>query len=259
VWPEIHRIWGVSFTLYDVTRATAIAGSLALCAFLNRRQGLSVRMTLLIAAVCAPVSILAARLLNAIEYGATWANLDAELLRNPGSSVYGALFACVLTVAGLTRLLQIPTLRFLDAGAPAIAVGEAISRIGCFAAGCCYGRPWHGPWAVVFPGNSFAATDERYRGLLGSGSSHSLPVHPVQLYAVVVMGFLTWMLIRKFQKPHSDGSVFFLLLIAYGVYRLFIAAFRVEVLLSMELFSLIFILAGTMGLLWSKRTRPAAV
>lgn len=258
MWPDVHHIWGFSFTLYDVLRGAAIVASLTLCVLLNRRQGVSVGKTLLIAAVCVPVAVGAARLLNAVEYGATWGNLDAEFLRNPGSSIYGALFACVLAVAGLTRLLQIPALRFLDAGAPAIALGEGVSRIGCYAAGCCYGKPWHGPWAVVFPGNSFAAIDERYRGLLSGGSTHSLPVHPVQLYGVVLMGLLTLMLIREFQKPHADGRIFFLLLIGYGAYRLLIAAFRAEVLASMQVFSAIFIIAGVLGLLWSKRTSPAA-
>jgi len=254
--PEVRHIWGLAFTLYDVMRVAAVAASLVICVLLNRRQGISARKTLLIAAVCVPVSIGAARLLNAIEYGATWANWHAEFLRNPGSSIYGALVACVAAVVAMTRALRIPTLRFLDAGAPAMAVGEGVSRIGCFSAGCCYGKPWHGPWAVVFPPNSFAAMDQRYRGLLDSGTAHSLAVHPVQLYGVGLMALLTWGLIWRFRRPHSNGAVFWLLLIAYGAYRLAITPFRTEVLASMEAFSVVFIAAGILGLLWSNRTTP---
>lgn len=214
------------------------------------------RKTLLIAAVCVPISIGAARLLNATEYGATWTNVNTEFLRNPGSSIYGALVACVAAVVVMTRVMHIPTLRFLDAGAPAIAVGEGVSRIGCFSAGCCYGKPWNGPWAVVFPSNSFAAMDQRYRGILDSGSAHSLAVHPAQIYGVILMVLLTWGLIWRFQRPHSDGTVFWLLLIGYGAYRLAITPFRTEVLASMEAFSAVFIAAGFLGLLWSKRTNP---
>ena len=150
MWPEIHRIGGVQFTLYDVMRAAAIAVSLALCVLLNRRQGISGRKTLLIAAACVPLSIGAARLLNAIEYGATWANVGTEFVRNGGSSIYGALIACAFSVVTLTRVMNIPTLRFLDGGAPAIAAGEAVSRVGCFAVGCCYGESWHVALSVVF-------------------------------------------------------------------------------------------------------------
>lgn len=253
MWPEVHHFWGLSFTLYDVMRAAAVAASLAICLLLNRRQGISLRKTLLIAAVCVPVAIAAARLLNAIEYGARWGNLGAGFLRNPGSSIYGALLACVATIAAMTRLMHIPTLRFLDAGAPAIAVGEGVSRIGCFSAGCCYGKPWSGPWAVIFPSNSFAAMDQRYRGLLNSGNAHSLAVHPVQIYGVILMALLTWGLVWRFRRPHADGTVFWLLLVGYGAYRLAITPFRTEVLASMEAFSAVFIAAGILGLLWSKR------
>lgn len=258
MWPEMHQIGGLQFTLYDVMRCVAIAASLGACVLLNRRQGVSPRKTLLIAAACVPLCIVAARLLNAAEYGATWANIGAEYLRNSGSSIYGALVTCVLSVVALTRVMHIPTLRFLDGGAPAIAVGEALSRVGCFCAGCCYGRTWNGPWSVVFPGESFAAMDQRYRGILDSTMSHSLPVHPVQIYGVILMALLAWVLVRRFRQPHREGVIFFLLLIGYGAYRLAITPFRVEALESMKLFSVAFVAAGILGLTWSKRPRPSA-
>jgi phosphatidylglycerol---prolipoprotein diacylglyceryl transferase len=257
MWPEIHRIGVVQFTLYDVMRGLAIAASLATCLFLNARQGISRYKTLLIAAVCVPVSIGAARLLNAIEYGATWTNLRAEVVSNSGSSIYGALIACSLLVVGLTIAMHMSTLQFLDGGGPAIALGEGISRFGCFCAGCCYGERWDGPWAVVFPDDSFAAMDERRRGMIDSTIAHSLPVHPVQIYGVILMALLTWILIRRFRRPHYNGEIFFLSLIGYGAYRLAITPFRVEVLASMKVFSLLFIAGGLLGVLWSRnRERP---
>jgi phosphatidylglycerol---prolipoprotein diacylglyceryl transferase len=258
VWPETHHFRGLTFTLYDVMRVLAVAISLVICLLLNLRQGISVQKTLLIASVCVPASIGAARLLNAIEYGATWANIYTEFLRNSGSSIYGALVTCIAVVAMMTRMMHISTLRFLDAGAPAMAAGEGVSRIGCFFAGCCYGKPWSGPWAVVFPPDSFAAIDQRYRGMLAAGSSHSLAVHPVQIYGVVLMALLTWGLIRKFLQPHTDGTIFWFLLIGYGTYRLAIIPFRTEVLTNMEIFSTLFIAAGILGLLWRNRATATA-
>jgi phosphatidylglycerol:prolipoprotein diacylglycerol transferase len=258
VWPEVHCIWGVQFTLYDVMRGAAVAASLLVCVLLNRRQNISARQTLLIAAACIPVSIGAARLLNAIEYGATWASIGTEVVRNSGSSIYGALIACLLSVVALTRAAHISTLRFLDAGAPAIAIGEALSRFGCFCAGCCYGESWNGPWSVVFPGDSFAAADQRRRSVLDSTITHSLPVHPVQIYGVILMTLLALALIRRFNRLHSNGEIFFALLIGYGAYRLAITPFRVEALASMKLFSALFIAVGMLGLLSTRRARSAA-
>ena len=96
MWPEVHRVGTLQFTLYEVMRCAAIAASLTLCILLNREQAIPVRKTLLIAAVAAPFSVAAARLLNAMEYGATFGNLGSEFMRNGGSSIYGALFACLV-------------------------------------------------------------------------------------------------------------------------------------------------------------------
>ncbi len=79
--PDVRHIWGMAFTLYDVMRVAAIAAALGICVLLNRRRGISSFKTLLIAAVCVPVSIGAARLLNAIEYGATRTNWHSDAIR----------------------------------------------------------------------------------------------------------------------------------------------------------------------------------
>ena len=79
---------------------------------------------------------------------------------------------------------------------------------------------------------------------------------PVAVQIVILMTLLTWGLIRRFQRPHADGAVIWLLLIGYGAYRLAITPFRTEVLTSMEWFSAAFIASGILGLLWTKRTTP---
>jgi phosphatidylglycerol---prolipoprotein diacylglyceryl transferase len=237
--------------------AVAVMASLALCIVLNGQRGVGVRTTLLIAAAIIPASIAGARLLNALEYGARWGVIGAEFARNAGSSIYGALVVCFLLVVAATRALHLSTLSFLDAGAPAVALGEALSRIGCFCAGCCYGEAWSGPWGVVFPGDSFAAQDQRIRGVLTSTMTHSLSVHPVQLYGTILMSLLTWALVRQYRRRPRPGTVFFLLLIGYGTYRLALAPFRVDALDSMKLFSLAFIVVGAAGWLWMRPARPA--
>ncbi len=58
-----------------------------------------------------------------------------------GLAFYGGLLAALVSVIALAPLLGLRLRRLLDAGAPAIALGHAIGRIGCGVAGCCYGRP----------------------------------------------------------------------------------------------------------------------
>ena len=66
-----------------------------------------------------------------------------------------------------------PLLAVLDVVAAPVALGHAIGRLGCFAAGCCYGKPTSLPWGVTFT-NPFA---ERI-----SGTPLNVSLHPTQLY-----------------------------------------------------------------------------
>ena len=72
-----------------------------------------------------------------------------------------------------------------DVFAPGIALGHVTGRLGCFAAGCCYGKPTDVPWAVIFT-NPLAAANV--------GTPLGIPLHPTQLYEagaeLLILGFL---------------------------------------------------------------------
>jgi phosphatidylglycerol:prolipoprotein diacylglycerol transferase len=237
----------VSLVPYDVARVTAEVGCALLATILNRRQQIAVRVTLLMVLIGAPAGVWGARLLDMIEYGSEYSSVSMALARN-GSSIYGAFFASFLVVAILARLLRVPLLRMLDGAAPALALSEAITRLGCFCAGCCYGVPWDGPWAVTFPQSSFAFSDLRLRGVLGVTATQTVPLHPVQLYGTAIMLLVTIGLVWRFARRAHDGEVFALFLIAYGAERLLLAPFRMEVLASMKVFSVLFIVVGLLVL-----------
>src|SRR5205085_9860635 len=73
-----------------------------------------------------------------------------------GTLQAGGVFSCGLiaalaTAAWYIRKHNMPALGTCDAFSPGLAPGHAIGRIGCFAAGCCYGKPTHHFSAVTFP------------------------------------------------------------------------------------------------------------
>jgi phosphatidylglycerol:prolipoprotein diacylglycerol transferase len=70
------------------------------------------------------------------------------------------------------RKHRMPWLRTADAFAPGLALGHAIGRLGCFAAGCCYGKPTSAWWGVTF-------TDPA--AYLVSGTPLEVALHPTQL------------------------------------------------------------------------------
>ena len=71
------------------------------------------------------------------------------------------------------KSLKLPLPPTLDCITPAVALGQAIGRLGCFSAGCCYGTDCSLPWAVTF-------TNPDAQHL--SGTPLGMPLHPVQLY-----------------------------------------------------------------------------
>ncbi len=113
-----------------------------------------------------------------------------------GVVAYGALGGLVASFGELARLRGIPALGALDRLAPCLGVLVVLGRLGCFFAGCDFGRISSAPWAVRFPAGTPAFADHLARGLVLAGDPRSLPVHPTQIYeallGVAVSAFALW-------------------------------------------------------------------
>ena len=107
----------------------------------------------------------------------------------------GALVACAIFFRRHPRL---PFWRAADLCGPAIALGQAIGRIGCFMAGDDYGAPTQLPWAVTF-------TDPDASRI--GGAPLGVPLHPVQLYESIVCLALFAVLVRLNRRKRFDGEV----------------------------------------------------
>jgi len=245
-----------ALSTYAAVRTLYVFVALALVLRLNARQGIAARVTLTAFALGVPAGILGAHVLDIVEYWGQHGGLG-NVLSGTGSSIYGAFLLVVPVLWLYARSQGVSPLRFLDAGAPAMALGEAMTRVGCFLNGCCYGIPWKGPLAVVFPRESFAYHDQIDRGLLPAGAAHSLPVFPAQLVSagLALLAFLG--LLWLFRRPHAGGQIFYAFLVFYGALRLGIAPLRQEALTSMVVFSVGFVTVGTAGLLLGRREVPA--
>ena len=94
--------------------------------------------------------------------------------------------------------------------APAIALGQAVGRLGCFAAGCCYGKVTSLPWAVTF-------TDPEANRI--TGVPLAIPLHPSQLYLSAADLVLFGILLLIARKKSWDGQVFCWYLLLYAILR----------------------------------------
>jgi phosphatidylglycerol:prolipoprotein diacylglycerol transferase len=122
-----------------------------------------------------------------------------------GSGFFGGLLGGSAAVALVARLKGLPAAGVLDAAAAPLPLGFAVGKVGCFLAGCCYGRPCEG-----FPGVRFAP---------GSLAGDARAVHPTQLYELALAVLLFGILSRLARRPHRPGSVYGALLAGYSIWR----------------------------------------
>jgi phosphatidylglycerol---prolipoprotein diacylglyceryl transferase len=134
-----------------------------------------------------------------------------------GGVFSGGLIAAFVAAAWYVRKHRMPALRTCDAFAPGLALGHAIGRIGCFAAGCCYGKETHHWWGVIFT-NPLAHEI--------TGTPLNVPLEPTQLFESVVelvnFIFLMWLLKRR----KFDGQIIGAFMFIYGVARFFLEFIR---------------------------------
>jgi phosphatidylglycerol:prolipoprotein diacylglycerol transferase len=167
------------------------------------------------------------------------------LLSRGGLSWFGGFLGGVGAGLWALRRRRIPLLPALAAATPALAVGHAVGRIGCFLVGDDYGRPTDLPWGVAFP-----------EGLPPT----SVAVHPTQLYEAAGLALITSLLIRWRQKGLSDVMVFGRYLALAGALRFAIEFIRVNTRVAGP-FTLAHLISGAIlvGGLWFmfvKRPHP---
>ena len=141
--------------------------------------------------------------------------ISLDFLRS-GGVFYGGLIGAILSGYFLMRRYQLPWWKTADACAPGIAIGNFFGRQGCFAAGCCWGKPTTLPWGVKFTELGHEIT----------GVPTDAYLHPTQLYEsfamLIVFFFLLWL--HKHRRFSGQVILFYALL--YSIIRFAIEFLR---------------------------------
>jgi phosphatidylglycerol:prolipoprotein diacylglycerol transferase len=173
-----------------------------------------------------------AKLLYVFEH---WAEpLSDTLLSRAGMSWFGGLTGGLAAGLAMIAWRRLPLITVLASAAPALALGHAIGRIGCFLVGDDYGRPTSLPWGIAFPEGLPPTTDR---------------VHPTQLYEAGILFPMAWLLVRMRRAGMADRAVFGWYLALTGGARFLIEAVRVNVRVALGLstaqfFSIVAVIAG---------------
>ena len=175
--PELH-IFGLTIQTFGLMLALALVSSGVLVGWRLKELDLPVDWVYEIMFCAGVGGIAGAKLWYVIEKG----DLGA-LFSGTGLVFYGGALGGALAVMVYARHRGFLDYRLFDMGAPALAIGYAVGRLGCQLAGDGdYGIPSNLPWAMAYPKGTVPTTVE---------------VHPTPIYEFLVMGALTIWLWRR--------------------------------------------------------------
>ena len=177
-----------------------------------------------------------------------------DIMENPrvlldladGFVVYGGIIGGIYSAMAYCRIKKMPFLKYFDLVMPSVALAQGFGRIGCFLAGCCYGRETQSFLGVVFPANSMAPA--------------GIKVLPTQLFSSAGDFLITAILLLYYKKIKHTGDGGALYMILYGVGRFLMEFLRADdrgnigMLSTSQMISIV-IVAGAVVLLWQNRRR----
>jgi phosphatidylglycerol:prolipoprotein diacylglycerol transferase len=211
MFPILLHIGRFSLPTYGLLVAIAFLSALWMASHFAKRQGLDSKKIVDLGVYCALVGMLGAKVLMIAldpEYRAHPMDIFTLATLQSAGIFYGGFIAALLFAYLYMRAQHLPVLGTSDVFAPGLALGHGIGRIGCFAAGCCWGKPTLLPWAVTF--RNPAAT---------TGVPLNVPLHPTQLYEALAEGAICLVLLARIGRPHRAGGIIALYLVLYGLVR----------------------------------------
>jgi phosphatidylglycerol:prolipoprotein diacylglycerol transferase len=252
--PDVLHIGPVPIHLFGLCLAAAFmaAGKLAGREFGRKGFGEEVASSVVVWAAIG--GILGARLWLVVEEWSEFVRDPVRLLLTGGGFVfYGGLAGGAAAVTLLFRRHAIPWLAGADAVAPAIALGQAIGRIGCQLAGDGdWGTETTLPWGMAYP-----------YAVIGWDKPPGVRVHPTPVYESLAYFAIAALLWRWRERPARDGTIFSWYLVLSGMVRFLVEFLRINPrvafgLTAAQLTSLALVAVGGSVLLLQRAWRPAA-
>jgi len=220
VYPELFSVGSITVYSYGVLLAVSYLLGLRLAMWRAKHWGLDPNRVLDLGIYIIIAALIGAKLLLLVVDFDQFRQSPAELLSlaRSGGVFYGGLILAVLVAFWYIGRHAMPFWTTCDVFAPGIALGHVTGRLGCFAAGCCYGRPTTLPWGITFH-NPLAAANV--------GTPLGVALHPTQLYEAGAELLILILLLttEKRGKPFA-GRTFWSYMLLYAVSRFIIEFYR---------------------------------
>lgn len=221
MYPEIFHIGSFPINTYGVFLAIAFLCAILISTRLGERDGLprqkiyDLSLWMLLAGLVGSKILM---LFTEPEYRDNPLQLISLDFLRSGGVFYGGLLGAVLAGYLLMKRYKLPWWKTADAFAPGIAVGNFFGRQGCFAAGCCWGKPTTLPWGVKFTELGHEIT----------GVPTDTYLHPTQLYESFAMLLVFFFLLWLHKRKRFSGQVILAYALLYSVIRFGIEFLRAD-------------------------------
>ncbi len=213
--PILLELGPLSIKTYGFLIAVGFLIGIALASREAKRVGINQQAVLDLAFYIILGAIIGSRLFYVITHPEYFRGslLDAFKVWEGGLTFYGGFIMAFAVAVFMIKKYRLPACQTLDLFAPSLAVGILFGRLGCFFAGCCYGRSCSFSWAVTFTNPQSLA-------------ELNVPLHPVQLYAAAgsAITLAILLLMKKHKTFHGELALVWIML--YSGCRLFEELFR---------------------------------
>jgi phosphatidylglycerol:prolipoprotein diacylglycerol transferase len=220
MYPRLLELGPLSVYSYGVLLAAAYLAGLKFAMVRAKSRGLDSARVLDLGIAIIVSALVGAKLLLVLTDFQRYVTHPSELwdVARSGGVFYGGLILALAVAIWFVRHAGLPLWTTCDVFAPGIALGHVVGRLGCFLAGCCYGRPTGVAWAITFTDPFVAAN---------VGTPLNVPLHPTQLYEAGAELVILGLLLATEQRGRGfGGRTFWLYMLLYAVSRYVIEIFR---------------------------------
>lgn len=215
----IVNIFGFKIYTYTIFFYSAILISFLFFLSYAKESGYSRKYAFKLGVVLIILTIIGSRALFLLSFlpriGLKKYLLEAFSFWSGGLSIITSITSGIFVVIILAKILKIDKFKLLDLLSPALFLGLTIGRIGCFMAGCCYGKA-----TDFFLGVTFNNPDTL--------APRGIKIHPVQIYESWGAFLIFLFLLNKAKKKKFEGEIFSFSLILYSILRLIMEKFRAD-------------------------------
>ncbi|MGO8789451.1 MAG: prolipoprotein diacylglyceryl transferase [Terriglobia bacterium] len=219
--PFLIGIGSFHLPTYGTLLVLAILGGIYTAVRLGRRVGLDSALILDFCTWVILVALVGAKILMVLTewsyYRANPGEIFSFSTLMAGGVFYGGFLAALFFTIWYVRVQKLSFWKLADVLAPGVALGQSVGRLGCFSAGCDYGKPTTAPWGVVFT-STFAHEV--------GGVPLGIRLHPAQLYESLTTFAIFGMLLWWFPRKKRNGDVFLAYVGMYAVARFLLEFLR---------------------------------